>query len=376
MKVVHIVGARPQFIKYFSIYKAIQDLNLSFDSILVHTGQHYDYQMSEIFFKQLGLNIPKYHLEVGSGTHGYQTGKMLERTEEVLFKEKPDVVVVYGDTNSTLSGALAAIKLFIPIVHVEAGLRSFNKKMPEEINRVLTDHCSTILLCPTKNAVKNLEREGFTNIYNSGELIPLSNQYSFNLSNSNPFVVNVGDVMFDVVLYSLDIASKFSNILSNLRIESKSYNVMTLHRAENTDDISRLQFFLEFVSEFSKNLITIFPIHPRTKKVIEQNNLQFSENIKVIEPVGYFDMLWLVKNSQKVFTDSGGLQKEAYWLEVPCITLREETEWIETIESGWNVLYKNYNGKHTFLGNRQFYGDGEAGKRIAKILNMWRNPNE
>lgn len=372
MKIVQIVGARPQFVKYFPVSMAIRNMNIGnqFKNILVHTGQHYDYDMSELFFKELGIDDPDYHLGVGSGNHGKQTGQILQKVEEVLLEQKPSAVVVYGDTNSTVAAALAAVKLHIPVVHIEAGLRSYNKCMPEEINRILTDHSSTILCCPTEIAVKNLYREGFENIANNGKLTACDfDFYSFTSDISSPTIFNVGDVMYDVLLYTINTAAETSRIIDNLNLDTKDYGVLTLHRAENTDDIERLEEIIAFVNEASSGKIVVFPVHPRTKKVFVALKKGFSSNVRLVEPIGYFDMIWLVKNSSIVLTDSGGLQKEAYWLQVPCITLRDETEWVETIQSGWNILYKDYNGTHNPPEANMFsYGDGKAAERVVQIL--------
>lgn len=366
MKIINIVGARPQFIKYFPISKAIANAGTKIKDILVHTGQHYDYAMSELFFNELGIKVPDYHLGVGSGTHGWQTAQMIEGIEELLQRERPEAVVIYGDTNSTLAGAITSVKLHIPVVHVEAGLRSYNKRMPEEINRVLSDHGSTILLCPTKNAVENLKNEGFKSIVNNSEIISLYEDLSrYKVDMSNPIVINVGDVMYDVMLAAVDVAANKSNILADMKLTGNSYGVLTIHRAENTEAPVKLKEILDFVSASTKTPV-VFPVHPRTKNML--NGIEAPENIQIVEPLGYFDMLWLVKNSSIVFTDSGGLQKEAYWLKVPCITLRDETEWIETVQSGWNVLYKNYNKAHEPVRAENYYGDGKAAERIVHVL--------
>jgi len=370
MKIVNIVGARPQFIKYFPLQKAIELYKTNkIEDILIHTGQHYDYEMSEVFFNQLGIKKPKYHLGIGSGSHGEQTGKAIIEIEKVLKKEIPDFVIVYGDTNSTLSGALASAKIHIPVIHIESGLRSYNKKMPEEINRVLTDHISTLLICPTNQAVKNLKKEGFKNIIKQGELIGEREKINLNsLSESNPFVINCGDIMYDVLIESIKIAEKNKQILSKLSLLPKQYNLMTIHREENTKNKETFQDLINFINKNSDNKKVIFPAHPRTKKLIETEKIKIPEKIQIIEPVSYFDMLILLKNSNLLFTDSGGMQKEAYWLKIPCITLREETEWIETVKSGWNVLYKKYKGKHTPKKDISYFGDGKTAKRIFHIL--------
>lgn len=380
MKVTHIVGARPQFIKYFPISSAIKKFNGHFPEncikdILIHTGQHYDYAMSEIFFNKFGIKEPDYHLGVGSGTHGEQTGKIIQKVEEVLINEKPDIVLVYGDTNSTLGGALAAAKLQIPVAHVEAGLRSFDKSMPEEINRILTDHVSTFLFCPSKTAVKNLMNEGFKNLLYGGEILPMdycSQGTDVGITkkdSNNPFVLNIGDVMYDILIYAIEIAEKHPIILEQLQLIPKSYYLLTLHRAENTDNVEKLEEIIDFVNDMSGGKDVIFPIHPRTKKIYENTKKKFAVNVRIIDPVDYFDMLQLLKESIHVLTDSGGLQKEAYWLKVPCITLRRETEWVETVKSGWNILYKDYNGSHNPVDEKEAnYGDGKAAERIVYLI--------
>lgn len=347
-KLAHIVGARPQFIKLAPLCRAIKGYTDSVSnsrpikSTIVHTGQHYDYCMSKVFFDDLQIPQPDYNLEVGSGRHGEQTGLMLSRIEDVLIKERPHTVLVYGDTNSTLAGALAASKLHMPIVHIEAGLRSYNRKMPEEINRVLTDHMSTILICPTKTAVINLQKEGFTNILKKGELIDC--QEDIPISKDQPSIVaNAGDIMYESVLFSLQKAIKKSTILKTLNLESVQneiipYALCTIHRQENTDDLQRLEVILRTLNEISGNGMTIiFPVHPRTKKCIDFLNNCVS-NIRMIDPVSYFDMLLLQKHAKIIFTDSGGVQKEAFFMHVPCITLRDETEWVETVNAGMNIV--------------------------------------
>jgi UDP-GlcNAc3NAcA epimerase len=373
MKVVTIVGARPQFIKAEAVTRAVQRYNQRCpfnrrpQEILVHTGQHYDYLMDKIFFEELDLPKPDYHLGVGSGSHGRQTGMMLEGIEAVLVKEKPEVVVVYGDTNSTLAGALSAAKLNIPVAHVEAGLRSFNRTMPEEINRLLTDHLSTFLFCPTDQAVRNLLREG---IKDGGGKI----------------VKKVGDVMYDSILYYLKLSERKSTILKDLGFDTRhetrvtSYYLATLHRAENTDNPKRLKSILKALNEIGRSTPVVLPLHPRTKKMIETYHL-FSKfkYIKFIEPVSYLNMLKLEKNAEAILTDSGGVQKEAYWLKVPCFTLREETEWMETIKTGWNVLVgigvkrivkevSHTERRRRYLKGSGVFGDGKASQKIVQIL--------
>jgi UDP-N-acetylglucosamine 2-epimerase len=314
MKILTVVGARPQFIKLAPLSKILRENGIN--EIIVHTGQHYDENMNDLFFKELEIPEPDYNLGIGSGNHGEQTGRMLIEIEKIMLKENPDLVIVYGDTNSTLAGALAASKLHVKLAHVEAGLRSFNKRMPEEINRVLTDHVSDILFCPTQTAVENLKNEGITN-----------------------GVYLVGDVMFDALLHFSKISDIKSNILERLNIKPKEYYLATIHRAENTDNYERLKNILTAFSKLDE--MVVFPIHPRTRKMINYyglDDLLENNNVKVIDPVGYLDMLKLEKNAKAILTDSGGVQKEAFWLKVPCITLRDETEWIETVNLGWNRL--------------------------------------
>ncbi|MDI6698943.1 MAG: UDP-N-acetyl glucosamine 2-epimerase [Candidatus Saccharicenans sp.] len=395
MKLINIVGARPQFIKLAPILKGIDLHNKETDGdhiqeVLLHSGQHYDYEMSQVFFEELGLKAPDYHLGVGSGTHGYQTGEMLKRIEEVLLKEKPDVVMVYGDTNSTLAGALVATKLHIPLAHVEAGLRSFNRTMPEEINRVLADHVADLLFCPTETAVRNLKREGFTNIVNDGHLLPLDYVPLIPgdkalTTHHVPLVLNVGDVMYDAVLQYAELAETKSGILDRLGLERRGYALATIHRAENADDPGRLRGIFEGLATVArKGLTVVVPLHPRTR-----NALSFlsphpdpsPRNLLIVEPVSYLDMLLLEKNARVILTDSGGVQKEAFFFRVPCVTMREETEWAETVETGWNTLVG-------FDPNRIFqaalavcssasqrdsssglpFGDGKASERIVHAL--------
>ena len=352
MKIVTIVGARPQFIKAAPISRELRKDNTE---ILVHTGQHYDYSMSNVFFDELKIPEPDYNLEVGSSSHGKQTGEMLTKIEEVILKEKPDWVLIYGDTNSTVAGSLAASKLHVPIAHVEAGLRSFNRKMPEEINRVVADHLSTLLFPPTEVAVKHLQNEGILQ-----------------------GVYNVGDVMYDATLYNLEIAEKKSQILNKLDLQTKKYYLATIHRAENTDVKQNL---LNIFNAFSKTPMQIvLPLHPRTKNKLKEfdlTNLLECENIKISDPIGYLDMLILEKNAEKILTDSGGVQKEAYFMNTPCITLRTETEWVETVDSGWNVIVNTdidkiseaINNNNIPLNHPDFYGDGQASKKIVERIN-------
>lgn len=373
MKVANIIGARPQFVKYFPVSEAVRRMcgsGRNVEDILIHTGQHYDYSMSKIFFDELGIKAPDYHLGVGSGLHGAQTALILEQTEKVFLDKRPDAVIVYGDTNSTLGGALAAAKLHIPVVHVESGLRSYNKNMPEEINRVITDHVATILFCPTETAVTNLEKEGFTGIVNSGKFIEdVCPDLPRDVDKSSPVVVNVGDVMYDALLGCMKRAEQKPAVFGKYRVDLKEYCFLTIHRAENTDNPEKLRGIMDFVCDVSAGRKVLFPMHPRTRKIYDGMGKKFPDNIGVIEPVGYFDLLMLVKNSALVMTDSGGLQKEAYWLQTPCITLRDETEWVETVQNGWNVLYKNYDGSHQISQpEASLYGDGKTAEKIIAII--------
>ena len=313
MKILTVVGARPQFIKAAPISRALS--TAGHEEFLVHTGQHYDKNMSETFFEELNISEPDVNLGIGSGSHAYQTGQMLMKIETVIMDQCPDYVCVYGDTNSTLAGALAAAKLNVPVAHVEAGLRSFNQKMPEEINRILTDHLSCLLFCPTAVAVKNLEKEGITQN-----------------------VCLVGDVMYDSVKQNAERAVRQSTILEKLDVREQSYVLATVHRAENTDDPRRLKNIFNALGQLAhQGLHVILPLHPRTRKNLKSFVLSV-KNLHIIDPVAYLDMLNLEQKARVILTDSGGVQKEAYWFGVPCITLRNETEWIETVETGWNTL--------------------------------------
>ena len=348
MKIVSIVGARPQFIKAAPVSRQLRRRHLE---ILLHTGQHYDYGMSQVFFDELGIPLPDVNLGIGSASHGQQTGEMLADIEAVLLEEQPDWVLVYGDTNSTLAGALAAVKLCIPVAHVEAGLRSCNRRMPEEINRVLTDHMADLLFCPTQTAVNNLATEGIV----AG-------------------VHNVGDVMYDAVLYHSALAVTRSQILEQLEIQPGAYLLATLHRPRNTDDSGRLRAILEAFEIVGGTVV--FPTHPRTRKAIAVQAQRVPSNVWVVEPVGYLDMLRLEQQAWAILTDSGGVQKEAYFFSVPCITLREETEWVETVRLGWNRLVGADRDKIVAAvrdvripdEHPPLFGDGHAAEKIVALL--------
>ena len=355
MKALSIVGARPQFIKVKPVISEFAKAEI--DHILVHTGQHYDYEMSKVFFDELSIPEADYNLEVGSYTHGRQTGLMLERIEKVLLEEMPDMVVVYGDTNSTLAGALAAVKLHIPTAHIEAGLRSFNRCMPEEINRIVADHISTLLFCPTDTAVRNLADEGITD-----------------------GVHQVGDIMYDSVLHNITLAEQSSVILDQLALDSKTYYMATIHRAENTDNKERLDNILNALRQIEVPIV--LPMHPRTKKTLGAKLDNIGAGVKIIDPVSYLDMLMLEKNARVILTDSGGVQKEAYWANVPCITLRDETEWVELVQAGYNrvvgadtsaILDAVAKAEDEVINNllsntSDLYGNGHCDEKIVAIL--------
>jgi UDP-GlcNAc3NAcA epimerase len=341
-KVITIVGARPQFIKAASVSRVFSS-NPNINELIVHTGQHYDQNMSEIFFQELKINTPAYNLSLGGGNHGQMTGRMLEGLEAILLKELPDAVLIYGDTNSTLAGALAAVKLHIPVIHVEAGLRSYNRKMPEEINRILSDQISELLFCPTSQSVKNLKAENITN-----------------------GVHLVGDVMYDATLYAIDRIGSFSPLEKKYGVSKKSYAFCTLHRAENTDDPQRFKALLAFLEAQSKERTILFAVHPRTRKQLEEDRFS-PKGIHMIDPVGYFELHTLLHNCDLVITDSGGIQKEAYFHRIPCITMRDETEWVETIHSGWNRLWT----ADDWVGTREHipdYGDGKAAAKVVDTI--------
>ena len=346
--IASIVGARPQFIKAAPVSRA---LTSHFNEVMIHTGQHYDYEMSDLFFKEMDMRQPDFNLGIGGGTHGAQTGMMLIELEKVISDVKPDCILVYGDINSTLAGALSAAKAGIPLAHVEAGLRSYNRTMPEEVNRVLTDHMSSWLFCPTDAAVQNLEKEGITK-----------------------GVYQIGDVMCDALLHNLEIARKKSQILKRMDLKKGEYALATVHRAGNTDNRNNMQSILDTLGSLPTRVI--FPVHPRARKRIEEWKFIVHSNVSLIEPLGPLDILQLQENANCILTDSGGMQKEAYLLGARCITLREETEWVETVSAGWNslagvdakrirTLYETWKpeGERPLL-----YGDGHAAEKICQIL--------
>jgi len=339
--ILTVVGARPQFIKAAPVSVALAGAGLT--EAIVHTGQHFDARMSDVFFAELGIPQPAHHLGIDSLGHGAMTGRMLERLEEVIGAEKPACVLVYGDTNSTLAGALAAAKLHVPVAHVEAGLRSFNRRMPEEINRVVTDHVASLLFCPTAAAAGHLADEGIAR-----------------------GVHVVGDVMYDMTLLATERARAQSQILAMLDLEPRSYAVATVHRAENTDDAGRFARLVAWLEEKARLGPVILPAHPRMAKLMARLGIE-PKGVRLVEPLGYFDMTWLVHNAREVLTDSGGLQKEAYFHRVPCVTLRDETEWVETVSAGWNRLWTtpDYARPRREIAD---YGDGHAAVAIARIL--------
>ena len=354
MKILSVVGARPQFVKAAALSRKLRQEH---DEILLHTGQHYDYKMSGVFFEGLDLPEPNINLEVGSGSHGRQTAAMLDGIERALQQEQPDRVIIYGDTNSTLAGALAASKLHIPLVHIEAGLRSFNREMPEEINRIVADHLSQMLLCPSETAVVNLKAEGIRN-----------------------GVYLVGDVMLDVLMWARPMStSNEQGLLGRFGITKGAYLAATVHRSENTDT-GNLISIMSALNELDEKIV--LPLHPRTRKAIRATGIELKKHVSLVDPIGYIDMISLLGAARMVLTDSGGLQKEAYWLGVPCVTFRRETEWVETATSGWNRLV----GASTvdivaavgsFLPPSQrprLYGDGRASDKCVELLSS-REPS-
>lgn len=361
MKIVTIVGARPQFIKAAAVSRAIAAHNAAraeraVEEVILHTGQHYDDNMSQVFFDQLAIPAPRYNLSIGSLSHGAQTGRMLQGIEPVLQQEQPDWVLVYGDTNSTLAGALAARKLNLRVAHVEAGLRSFNRRMPEEINRVLADRISDLLFCPTETAVANLRAEGVAR-----------------------GIEQVGDVMYDASLFSREQARRSSTILERLRLEPRRFVLATVHRAENTDDAARLGGICDGLARVAERWRVVLALHPRTRRLLAESRSEARlGKVEVIEPVPYLDMIRLEESARAICSDSGGVQKEAFFYRVPCITLREETEWVETVAAGWNTLAgadAQAIARAAEAAERtpaepanSFYGDGNAAGRIVEIL--------
>lgn len=354
-KILTVIGARPQFIKASVVSMAIRKMD-SMREIVVHTGQHFDGNMSDIFFDELEIRRPDFTLGIHGGDHGEMTGRMLISLEKIILQEKPNAVMVYGDTNSTLAGALVAAKLNIPVIHVEAGLRSYNMKMPEEVNRKLTDHISSLLFAPSAKGIENLNREGII----------------------GDAVQNVGDVMYDAALYFYGIAEMKSSILQKLGLNEKDYILSTIHRQENTEDTARLSNILLSLSSSEKKVV--FPLHPRTRPKIKELGLDKSGKILFIDPVGYLDMMMLERNALTIITDSGGVQKESYFHQIPCITLRDETEWTELIDLGWNRLISpasnnlkdllNLPIKPGMMGHKPF-GEGDASTKIAKSIKSY-----
>jgi UDP-GlcNAc3NAcA epimerase len=357
-KIVSVIGARPQFIKAAPVSRALRE-RAGVTEVLVHTGQHYDDNMSAVFFRELDIAHPQHNLGIGSAPQGAQTGRMLGAIEEVLLSERPDWVIVYGDTNSTLAGALAAAKLHIPVAHVEAGLRSFNRAMPEELNRLVADHVADLLLAPTRAAIDNLAREGI----------------------AGPNVALVGDVMYDAVLHYGQVAEAQSTALDDLAVKPGQYVLATVHRAENTDDAARLGAIMSALWQLSDEIPVILPLHPRTRRAAEAAGLELGagRRLRIVEAVGYLDMVMLERHARMIATDSGGVQKEAYFSRVPCVTLRTETEWVELVESGWNTLVPPVDPESVLRGLRSglgakpgpwrpFYGDGNAASAIAERI--------
>lgn len=364
MKIVTIIGARPQIIKAAALSRAIKGhFEGRIQEVIVHTGQHYDENMSQVFFDELGIPRPDHNLHVGSASHGVQTAKMIEGIEQILIEEKPDAIVLYGDTNSTLAGAVAASKIHIPIVHIEAGLRSFNKSMPEEINRIVCDHCSTLLFSPTETGFKNLVNEGFRT----------DNEGPYSID--NPKLYHCGDIMYDNSLYFSKIADQKAQVLQRLGLNQKPYVLATLHRDSNTDDPERLNNILDAFKELSKEISIVLPMHPRTRKKAEHFH---ADNVLVTEPVSFLEMIQLEKHANLILTDSGGVQKESYFFKKPCVILRPETEWVEIVKTGAAVLAdadkktileasRNYL-QHPPLEFPKIFGDGQAAEFILNQM--------
>ncbi|MEN6356686.1 MAG: UDP-N-acetylglucosamine 2-epimerase (non-hydrolyzing) [Armatimonadota bacterium] len=360
MKICTIVGARPQFIKVSPVSLALKSAGHT--EFLIHTGQHYDHGMSQVFFDELGIKAPDINLGIGSGSHAEMTAKMLVGIEKIVLEQKPDWVLIYGDTNSTLASALAAVKVHVPVAHVEAGLRSFNRRMPEEINRIVADSISDVLFAPTQEAVKNLRNEGVT-----AERIHM-----------------VGDVMYDAVLLHASRADRESRILEQLKLSKGKFVLSTVHRAENTDELDRILAIVDGLSRIAEDIPVVLPLHPRTHKALERNGLLgvAKRSLRLIEPVGYLDMVKLEKSAALIATDSGGVQKEAFFHKVPCVTLRDETEWVELVEMGWNCICVPTSADlvadtvRSMMGtvgrDEHPYGNGDASEKIADILDRPR----
>jgi len=363
MKIITVLGARPQFIKAALLSRELRGKN---EEIIVHTGQHYDKEMSDVFFNEMNIPLPDYNLGIGSNTHAVQTANMMMGLEKIFISEAPDLILVYGDTNSTLSAALTASKLDIPIAHVEAGPRMFDKTVPEEINRIVTDHLSTLLFAPTKNSVNNLHKEGLMD-----------------------GVHLTGDVMLDNFKFFSKKAGKKSNILQRIKINDENYTLVTVHRKRNTDVKKNLEIIMNSILKLSNEQSIVFPLHPRTEKFLRKinlfNKIKYAPNINIIKPVGYFDMLVLIKNAARIVTDSGGLQKEAYFAKIPCITLDSSTGWPETVHEGWNIIFddqkRGFGSERDIINkitslrpskmHRNVFGDGNASKNICKILDQY-----
>ncbi len=365
IRVLTVIGARPQFVKAAVVSRAL--LALGVRERIVHTGQHYDPSMSDIFFREMGIPEPAYQLGVGSGPHGQQTGAMLEGIERIILGERPDWLLVYGDTNSTLAGALAAAKLHVPVAHVEAGLRSFNRRMPEEVNRITTDHLSSLLLCPTATAVAHLQAEG---------VIDAPERHGFSQR-----VLRVGDVMYDATILFGKVAAERSRALESVGVHLGRFDLATIHRAENTDDPARIQVIVEALVRTGSRRPVVWPVHPRTRKLLAMDGRSerlAASGVRLIDPVGYLDMLMLERSARCVITDSGGVQKEAFFAGVPCVTLRDETEWVELVDLGWNQLASPADGLDRMVQcieqarpgapGAEPYGRGDASALIASAL--------
>ena len=381
IKILTVIGARPQIIKASAISRAIREnFSDSIKELIVHTGQHYDQNMSEVFFEELQIPIPDFNLNVGSGSHANQTAEMLKGIENIIISEKPDCIILYGDTNSTLAGAIAAAKIHCPIVHIEAGLRSFNKAMPEEINRIMCDHSSTLLFSPTQTGFNNLIKEGFKTENNPP------------FTADNPQIYHCGDIMFDNTLHFSKIASLKSEILNTIKVEKGKYILATIHRDNNTDSPERLSSIFRAMLDITDtfNVDFVIPLHPRTSKLLEKNldaavfsRLNSNSRMKIIEPVSFLDMIQLEQHSRMIVTDSGGVQKEAFFLQKPCVILRPQTEWVELVEHGSSMIAdadysKIIDAANTLLNKTDFtypqiFGDGKASIFIcSQIINTFK----